>query len=132
MIRALIVGELRDDPQQRTTKTGNPFAIARLTVPMGDAGRVTCSVVAFETEAVRRLLQLRAGASVAVAGVLKVATWQTRVGEVKPSLDVVADEVAATTPRPRKPKATLGGREQPGGDPFGDLPGAGDLDWMGA
>lgn len=40
-------------------------------------------------------------------------------------------EVASTTtPRPRKPKAQACGASS--GDPFGDLPGAGDLDWMGA
>ena len=39
MIRALVVGELRADPQQRTGKNGKPFALARLSVPMGDQGR---------------------------------------------------------------------------------------------
>ena len=130
MIRALIFGELVATPQQRTGKTGKPFALARVSVPQGDEGRIFCSVIAFNDDAVARLLQLKAGASVALAGALKVSTWQAKDGTTRPALDLVADEVASTTPRPRKPKAQAGGASA--GDPFGDLPGAGDVDWMGA
>ena len=128
MIRALIVGELRADPQQRTGKNGKPFALARLSVPMGDQGRVSCSLIVFEAEAVARLLQLRAGASVAAAGTLKVGTYEGNDGSVRASLDMVADEIAATTPRPKKPRPAPAHRgHQGGGDPFDD-----DVDWMGA
>ena len=130
MIRALISGELAANPQERTGKTGKPFALARVSVPQGEEGRVFCSVIAFEEAAVSRLLQLKAGAAVSLAGALKVGTWQAKDGTARPSLDLVADEVASTTPRPRKPKAQAGGASA--GDPFGDLPGAGDVDWMGA
>lgn len=130
MIRALISGELAANPQERTGKTGKPFALARVSVPQGEDGRVFCSVIAFEETAVARLLQLKAGAAVSLAGTLKVSTWQANDGTARPSLDLVADEVASTTPRPRKPKAQAGGASA--GDPFGDLPGAGDVDWMGA
>ena len=130
MIRALISGELVAEPQERTGKTGKPFALARVSVPQGEDGRVFCSVIAFEESAVARLLQLKAGAAVSLAGTLKVGTWQAKDGTARPSLDLVADEVASTTPRPRKPKAQAGGAAA--GDPFGDLPGAGDVDWMGA
>lgn len=130
MIRGLILAELANTPQARTTKTGKPFAIARVSVPQGEGERVYCSVIAFDAAAVARLLQLKAGASVALAGTLKVSTWQAKDGTARPSLDLVADEVASTTPRPRKPKAQAGGASA--GDPFGDLPGAGDVDWMGA
>lgn len=130
MIRALIVGELRADPQQRTAKNGNAFALARLSVPMGDQGRVSCSVIVFEAEAVTRLLQLRAGASVAAAGALKVGTYDGTDGTVRASLDMVADEIASTTPRPKQPKPAPAHRgHQGGGDLFGDLPSAGDMDW---
>lgn len=126
MIRALIVGELRADPQQRTGKNGKPFALARLSVPMGDQGRVSCSLIVFEAEAVARL---RPGASVAAAGTLKVGTYEGNDGSVRASLDMAADEIAATTPRPKKPKpahrAHQGGAAA--GDPFAD-----DVDWMGA
>lgn len=130
MIRALISGELAADPQERTGRNGRPFALARVSVPQGEDGRVFCSVIAFQDEAVARLLQLKAGASVSLAGALKVGTWTAKDGTARPSLDLQADEVASTTPRPRKPKAQAGGA--PEGDPFGDLPGAGDVDWLGA
>lgn len=136
MIRALISGELVAEPQRRTAKTGNAYALARVSVPQGDEGRIFCSVIAFEPDAVARLLQLRAGAAVSLAGTLKVGTYQAKDGTVRPSLDMQADEVASTTPRPRKAKD----RQQAGehstanaaADPFGDLPGAGDVDWLGA
>lgn len=137
MIRALIAGELVADPQQRTSKAGNAYALARVSVPQGDAGRLFCSVIAFEDAAVARLLQLRAGAAVSLAGTLKIATYQAKDGTVRPSLDLVADEVASTTPRPRKPKESPphdhGAQSPRAGqpDPFGDLSGAGDVDWMG-
>lgn len=130
MIRALISGELVATPQERTGKTGKPYALARVSVPQGDEGRVFCSVIAFDESAVARLLQLKAGASVALAGALKAGVWQTKDGAARPSLDLVADEVASTTPRPRKRA------ERPdspaGGHAFDDLPGAGDIDWLGA
>ena len=68
--------------------------------------------------------------NVALAGMLKASTWQAKDGTARPSLDLQADEVASTTPRPRKPKAQAGGA--PAGDPFGDMPGAGDVDCRGA
>lgn len=136
MIRALVTGELRADPQQRTSKNGDTFALARLSVPMNDQGRVSCSLIVFEGEAVKRLLQLRAGASVAAAGTLKVGTFNGNDGTTRPSLDMVADEIASTTPRPKKPKPTQAHRGHQGGaaagDPFGGMPGADDIDWMGA
>ena len=128
MIRALIVGELRADPQQRMGKNGKPYVLARLSVPMGDQGRVSCSLIVFEAEAVARLLQLRAGASVAAAGTLKVGVYEGNDGATRASLDMVADEIASTTPRPKKPRPAPAHRgHQGGGDPFDD-----DVDWMGA
>ena len=125
MIRALIAGSLFADPQQRTSKTGKPFAIARLSVPQGEEGRIFCSVIAFDDSAVKRILQLKAGASVAVAGVLKVGTWTAKDGTAKPSLDMVADEIAATTPRPKKPNDESPSYSR--GNGFDDLPGCDDL-----
>ena len=130
MIRGLIFAEVVAAPQERTTKAGKPFALARVAVPQGEGGRVFCSVIAFDEAAVARLLQLKAGASVALAGSLKVSTWQAKDGTSRPQLDLVADEVASTTPRPRKPRTQGSGAVR--GDPFGDLPGAGDVDRLGA
>ncbi len=126
MIRALIAGELYSAPQERTSRNGNTFATARVSVPMGEEGRLFCSVIAFDSAAVARLLQLKPGASVAMAGTMKVGVWTANDGTAKPSLDMVADEVAATTPRPKKPKSITGEAPTRGGE-FADLPGAGDL-----
>lgn len=119
MIRALISGELFADPIERTTAAGKPFATARLSVPQAEGDRLFASLVTFEADAVARLLQLKKGASVSAAGTLKVATWQARDGATKPSLDLVADEIASTTPRPRKPKAPSKAQAE-------------DVDWMSA
>ncbi len=127
MIRALITGELVANPQERTAKTGKAFALARLAVPQGEEGRIFCSVIAFHDEAVARMLQLKAGAAVSMAGALKVGTWQAKDGTTRAQLDLVADEVASTTPRPRKRKGDTGA--VPSEHSFDDLPGAGDLDW---
>ena len=130
MIRALVTGELVANPQERTGKTGKAFALARVSVPQGEEGRIFCSVIAFNDDAVARLLQLKAGASLALAGTLKVSTWTAKDGTARPALDLMADEVASTTPRPRKRAERPG--SGPVGHAFDDLPGAGDLDWMGA
>lgn len=126
MIRALIVGKLANNPQERTTKTSKPFAVARVSVPMGEDGYISCSVICFESAAVTRLLQLAEGAGVALGGTLKVGTWQAQNCTVKPYLDMVADEVAATTPRPKKAKTERAGSHTNGGE-FFDLPGVDDL-----
>ena len=131
MIRALVTGELRAEPQQRMGKNGKPYALARLSVPMGDQGRVSCSLIVFEAEAVTRLLQLRAGASLAAAGTLKVGTFDGTDGATRASLDLMADEIASTTPRPKKPKPAPAHRAHQGGAAAGD-PFADDVDWMGA
>ena len=94
-------------------------------------GVVSCSVIAFEPEAVARLLQLRAGASVAAAGTLKVGTFDGTDGATRASLDMVADEIASTTPRPKKPKPAPAHQGRQGGAAAGD-PFDGDVDWMGA
>jgi hypothetical protein len=122
MIRALVVGKLRVDPQQRVSRNDKPFAFARLSVPNGEEGHVSCSIIAFQDEAVTRLMQLRTGASIAAAGILTVKTFTRNDGAISPSLDLIADEIVSTTPRPRKPRG--GGNDEP----FSDPSGAGNLD----
>ena len=102
MIRAHLVGNLHSDPGERIANNGNPFAIARMSVPQHDGDRFLCSLIACDDRAVKRLMQMKAGTSVSVAGSLKVGTWTTNDGTVRPSLDLVADEIAGTTLRPRK------------------------------
>jgi single-strand DNA-binding protein len=122
MIRALIVGKLWSSPEQRTSKAGKPFAFARLSVPMGE-GYVQCSVIAFRAEAVERLMQLREGASICASGTLTVKTFTTSAGEIRPSLDLLVDEISSTTPRPK--------RDSRNADADNRNTDA-DLDWLGA
>lgn len=117
MIRALITGNLQADPQARMGKNGQ-YATVRVSVPQHDAGRIFCSAIAFDSEAVARLLQLKAGAAVSLAGTLTVTSYEGKDGTTKPGLDMIADEVASTTPRPRKAK-----RQQ--------QPADGSIDWLG-
>lgn len=104
MIRALISGVLHNTPERRTARNGNDYALCRLSVPQQDGERIFCSCIVFDRDAVERLLQLKAGANVAIAGMLKVTTWKAKDGTHRPALDLVGDEVASTTPRPKKPK----------------------------
>lgn len=125
MIRALITGTLFNEPQQRTSKAGSPYATARISVTTED-GRLFASVVAFNEDVVARLMQLQAGASLAVAGTLKVGIYTASNGHTYPNLDIVADEVAGTTPRPKKQKsARRTGAGQDGSLPDGS-------DWLDA
>ncbi|MBL8475516.1 MAG: single-stranded DNA-binding protein [Methyloversatilis sp.] len=125
MIRALITGTLFNEPQQRTSKAGTQYVTARISVTTED-GRLFASLVAFNEDAVVRLMQLRVGASLAVSGVLKVGVYTANNGHAYPNLDIVADEVAATTPRPKKPKsARRAGAAHDGSLPDGS-------DWLAA
>lgn len=117
MIRGLVVGTLKADPQQRTTKNGDPYAFGRMTVAMGDQGRISCSLIAFEAEAVKRLMQLREGAAVSAAGRLEVGAYAAKDGGHRPSMNLIADEIASTTPRPRRPRPAQQQRQS------GDWPG---------
>ena len=60
-----------------------------------------------------------------------VGTYEGNDGSVRASLDMVADEIASTTPRPKKPRPAPAHREHQGGAAAGD-PFADDVDWMGA
>lgn len=112
MIDALVTGKLAAAPQRRTTKTGKPFATARLRVPTTDpAVTIFCSVAAFDAEAVAALLALGEGDAVSVAGSLKVGVWTDNNGNTRPNVDVVADRVLSVYAI-RKQRAAAGGGAQ--------------------
>lgn len=100
MIRALVSGRLLADPRSRTSTGGKPFVVARLSVKQDD-GWVSCSIIAFDAAAAR-LLELRAGAAVSLAGSLTAKVWTAEDGSARPTLDLVADEVASAVPRSRR------------------------------
>lgn len=119
MIRALLTGTLHGDPQQRTAKNGNPFAVARISVPQQEGDCLLCSVIVFDGHAVKRLLQMKAGASISVGGMLKIGAWTTKDGKSRPSVDLIGDDVAGTTPRPRNAPSKRRDDQS-------------DVDWLGA
>lgn len=111
MIDALVTGKLIKAPESRTTKTGKPYATARMRVTTDQTNSALCSVVAFDPDAVAALLALNAGDAVSVAGPLKVSTWQDREGNAQPGLDLVADRVLSVYAI-RKQRAAAGGGAQ--------------------
>ena len=105
MIRCLITGKLHDTPQSRTSATGNTFAIAKVKADDKGGAWVWVSVIAFGEEA-ERLLTLKAGDAVSIAGRAELSVWEDRDGNHHPGLSLVADEIATLRgkPKPRAPK----------------------------
>ncbi|SEQ44798.1 single-stranded DNA-binding protein [Giesbergeria anulus] len=112
MIDVLIAGKVHGTPTQRTGKSGKPFALAKVRTPTTEGESVFVSVIAFDDGPVAALLALKEGDSVAVAGPLKVGTWQDKEGQYRPALDVVAQQVL-TVYQVRHKRAATQGDAQP-------------------
>lgn len=100
MIAGLVSGVLVRDAEARTSASGKGFATATIRSGAGEDAQFV-SVIAFG-EAAERLLQLKKGDSASVSGRIEVRTWTSRDGETRTGLSVVASEIAAARPRPRK------------------------------
>ncbi len=105
MIDTLIQGKLHGQPQERTGKSGKPFAVAKLTAADGDGESLFVNVIAFDTDACRALLALGTGDAVAVAGPVTPKAWTDKHREPRIALDVVAHQVLTTYHVTRKRKA---------------------------
>ena len=81
MIDALIAGKLYGTVSQRTTKTGNPFATAKVRVTTVTGEGLFVNVIAFADAAVGALLALSDGDSVAISGELT----PPRCGPIRPA-----------------------------------------------
>lgn len=92
MLTVLVSGTLTRDPVERTSAAGKPYVTALLRVPCEDADALLCSLIAFAPDAVRALMALAKGDSLAVAGRAKLNSWE-RDGEQQHGLSVVADRV---------------------------------------
>ena len=105
MIRCLITGKLHDTPQSRTSANSNTYAIAKVKADDKGGAGVWVSVIAFGEEA-ERLLTLKAGDAVSIAGRAELSVWEDRDGNHHPGLSLVADEIATLRgkPKPRSPK----------------------------
>jgi len=105
MIDAIIAGRLYGNPQSRTSKNGNAFAIAKVRTPMTNGESAFVNVIAFSDTAKTALLALSEGDSVAIAGELKVSTYTDKEGTARPSLDLTAHAVLTEYHVVRKRKA---------------------------
>jgi single-stranded DNA-binding protein len=90
MLRVRCTGSLLQAPQQRIASKLYVSALVRVFCEDGDA--LLCSVTAFNSAAMRALLALSAGDTVALIGPAKVRTWNMK-GEQKHGLDIVAEHV---------------------------------------
>ena len=78
MIDGLVGGKLYGQPTQRTSKTGKPFAIAKVRAAGGDGEALFVNVIAFDADPCAALLAFNDGDSVALAGTLTPKAWLDR------------------------------------------------------
>lgn len=95
MIDALIAGKLYGQPKTMTSKTGKPFATAKVRAAAGEGEALFVNVIAFDPDTVAALLALGDGDSVALAGSLTPKVWTDRDGNHRPAVDLVAHQVLA-------------------------------------
>ena len=103
MIRALLTGILYGEPQARTSKSGSPFATAKVKADGKDGAVLWISIVAFNDNA-DRLLTMPANSAVAISGKLEVSAYVAKSGEPAAGLSVVCDELATLKGKPRSPR----------------------------
>ena len=112
MIDCLIQGKLFAAPQQRTGKTGKPFATAKVIAAAGDGESLFVNVIAFDAAVVSSLLALDAGDALALAGTATPRAY-IKDGEPRASLDVTAQQVLTAYHVTRKRNAIQPERAAP-------------------
>lgn len=122
MIDGLIAGKLYGQPAERTSKTGKPFALAKVRAAAGDGESLFVNVIAFDDAPVAALLGLGDGDSVALAGSLTPKVWTDKEGNTRPSLDMVAAQVLTAYHVKRKRAAMDTAKPAPMGEPFPNEP----------
>jgi single-stranded DNA-binding protein len=93
VIDALIAGRIHGQPAQRTASNGDPFATAKVRVSTRTGETYFVNVIAFVEDAVRALLALSDGDSVALSGEMTPKVYQPKEGPARPSLDLLAHAV---------------------------------------
>lgn len=123
MIDGLIAGKLYGVPKEHTSKTGKPFAVAKVRCAAGDGESLFVNVIAFDANTCTALLALGDGDSVALAGMLTPKVWTDREGNARPALDIVAAQVLTAYHVTRKRKAVAtGGHQGPDDSTHDDAP----------
>jgi single-stranded DNA-binding protein len=108
MIDALTAGRLYGKPVERTSKGGGKFVTAKMRVPMPDGVPAFANIIAFRDHVCAALLALADGASVAIAGELKISVYASKDGSHKPSLDLTAHEILTEFHVNRRRRAMTG------------------------
>lgn len=110
MIDGLIAGKLHGKPEQRTSKSGKPFAIAVVRASSASGDVLFANCIAFAPEVVAALLALGDGESIALAGELTPKAWTDRNGDARPGMDVLAHAVVTLYHVQRKRRAVQKGQ----------------------
>jgi single-stranded DNA-binding protein len=111
MMAALVQGAIFRAIELKCSKTGRPFAAAKLKVKDGDVF-TWVKVLAFADHAIAELERLGNGDNIAVQGALKCETYQ-KDGETKIGFTIFADQVMPLRAE-KKPRAD---REAPSSEP---------------
>ncbi len=93
MIDALIAGRIYGKPAERSATSGKPYATAKVRVATRAGDTLFVSVIAFDKDAIKALLALADGDSVALTGELTAKAWVDKEGNARPSLDLLAHAV---------------------------------------
>ena len=105
MIDGLIAGKVYGKPLERTSKAGQPFAVAKVRAAAGDGESLFVNVIAFDAAPCAALLALGDGDSVAMSGTLTPKVWTDKDGNARPALDLVAHQVLSAYHVTRKRNA---------------------------
>jgi single-stranded DNA-binding protein len=112
MIDVLIRGRLVADPERKLTKAGRGYATARLSATDREGGEHLVLLTVFDDGAVRALLALAKGDTLAVAGELSAGVWTPEGGEPRPSLRVLVHRVLTPYAVQRRREAASGARRE--------------------
>ena len=93
MMDGLIAGRLYGTPEQRISKTGKPFMVARMRAECGDGENLFVNVIAFDAAPCAALEALHEGDAIAIAGPITPKVWTDKQGMVHPALDAIAHQV---------------------------------------
>lgn len=113
MIAGLVSGTLARDPETRTSASGKSYATGSIRSGSGDDA-VFVSLIAFGEQA-ERLTGLCKGDAVSAGGRMELKSWTGRDGSERHGLSLVANEIAAARPRPRR-RSNGASQQQPARD----------------
>lgn len=109
MMEGVIEGKLQGKATERASKTGKPYALAKVRAATGDGEALFVNVISFDTGLCTALLALGGCDAVALAGTLTPKAWLDREGQPRAAVDMLASQVltayqakreAVTTPKP--------------------------------